>query len=295
MPWFKFYPADWIKGTRRLSAQEKGLWIDLLCLMWENDPQGQIEGSWESIARMVGEEWGRIEVAIMGLQRQGILEVVRNLSAECPQNVRIMSRRMSAECHARELERERSEKRRESDRLRKIKEREKNDHDSTAKKPGKKSEVRSQSMSFVVSQKTEKLLKPRREAPLPVLDVEKKNGAPVPGNKLTPVQEIVEVWKGLEGVSERPADEIKAWDRQFFARHASAAKALLGFLGSVETAVECMEDIRAKMVELGRDYSIETVVKWMDRWKQRKTDLVTESRHLAKSSNSAPVERLGVI
>ena len=39
-PWFKFYPSDWINGTRGLSLEERGAYMTILALMY--DQQGAI-------------------------------------------------------------------------------------------------------------------------------------------------------------------------------------------------------------------------------------------------------------
>ena len=35
MPWFKFYPADWLSGTRGLTATEAGVYITLIAMMYD--------------------------------------------------------------------------------------------------------------------------------------------------------------------------------------------------------------------------------------------------------------------
>ena len=41
-PAFQFYPADWAKdpNLRRCRKAEKGLWVDMLCLMHECEERG---------------------------------------------------------------------------------------------------------------------------------------------------------------------------------------------------------------------------------------------------------------
>lgn len=39
-PWFKFYPSDWLNGTRGLSLEERGAYMTLIALMY--DQQGAI-------------------------------------------------------------------------------------------------------------------------------------------------------------------------------------------------------------------------------------------------------------
>lgn len=38
-PWFKFYPSDWLSGTRGLTPAETGVYVTLVCMMYENDGQ----------------------------------------------------------------------------------------------------------------------------------------------------------------------------------------------------------------------------------------------------------------
>lgn len=44
LPSFQFYPADWVKDAnlRRCSKAEKGLWVDVICLMHESDVRGAL-------------------------------------------------------------------------------------------------------------------------------------------------------------------------------------------------------------------------------------------------------------
>lgn len=102
LPWFKFFPADWIKGTRDLSSQEKAVWIDLLAYMWEAPSRGQITSTWEGLARMTGISWLDCQKVINGMSQREILNVTERDGL-----VTIMSRRLKTE-----------ENKRESDRLR---------------------------------------------------------------------------------------------------------------------------------------------------------------------------------
>ena len=56
-----FVPADWLTDNelRRCSLAPRGLWIDLISLMWSCNPRGVLasgDGAWsdEEIARRVG-------------------------------------------------------------------------------------------------------------------------------------------------------------------------------------------------------------------------------------------------
>lgn len=56
LPAFQFYPGDWLKDPclRRCSLAARGLWIDLLCLMWESQPRGVLMWTDEEIITMFG-------------------------------------------------------------------------------------------------------------------------------------------------------------------------------------------------------------------------------------------------
>ena len=65
LPSFQFYPGDWIKdpGLRRCSHAAKGVWIDMLCLMFECEERGVLmtngrAWSKDEIARAVGGDQG---------------------------------------------------------------------------------------------------------------------------------------------------------------------------------------------------------------------------------------------
>ena len=55
-PAFQFYVRDWLSDPqlRMASHDTKGVWIDLLCFMWEAPERGQLTGTPPELARMVG-------------------------------------------------------------------------------------------------------------------------------------------------------------------------------------------------------------------------------------------------
>lgn len=82
LPSFQFYPGDWMKDPklRSVSSGARGLWIDMLCMMFESDPRGYLQTataqplSTVQIARMTGncslddaEEW------LAELENSGVL------------------------------------------------------------------------------------------------------------------------------------------------------------------------------------------------------------------------------
>lgn len=53
LPWIKFWTKAWKEKTRKLSGEARGVWIDLICEMWEQPRRGTITVSIESLARML--------------------------------------------------------------------------------------------------------------------------------------------------------------------------------------------------------------------------------------------------
>jgi len=50
--WVKFYPSDWLAGTRGMSSSETGVYITLIALMYERE--GEVELNVARLARMCG-------------------------------------------------------------------------------------------------------------------------------------------------------------------------------------------------------------------------------------------------
>lgn len=55
-PSFQFYPADWLGNSnlRRCSHAEKGVWIDVMCLMHDSEEYGVLRWSLKEIAQAIG-------------------------------------------------------------------------------------------------------------------------------------------------------------------------------------------------------------------------------------------------
>lgn len=51
-PWFKFYPSDWLSGTRGLTPAETGVYVTLICMLYEND--GKLPRNDARLARRCG-------------------------------------------------------------------------------------------------------------------------------------------------------------------------------------------------------------------------------------------------
>jgi len=57
LPWFKFYPRDWLSDAalRSCSTTTRGAWIDLVCIMFDCEKRG--------ILRTNGKPWSRDKIA----------------------------------------------------------------------------------------------------------------------------------------------------------------------------------------------------------------------------------------
>lgn len=71
-PSFQFYPADWQGNAnlRRCTHDEKGIWIDVMCLMHDSEEYGVLRWSLAEIAQAVG----RKPACLRGLIAKGVLK-----------------------------------------------------------------------------------------------------------------------------------------------------------------------------------------------------------------------------
>lgn len=73
-PSFQFYPADWLGNAnlRRCTHEEKGIWIDVLCLLHDQEHYGVVRWSLKEIAQAVGTSPAKLKA----LAAKGILKGV---------------------------------------------------------------------------------------------------------------------------------------------------------------------------------------------------------------------------
>ena len=69
LPFIKWFPADWMADTAMLSPSTRGIWFDLLNVMWQMDHADKLSGTLAELARA-----GRCDVAQM---RTAIDEITR--------------------------------------------------------------------------------------------------------------------------------------------------------------------------------------------------------------------------
>ncbi len=93
-PSFQFYPGDWLKDPdlRRCSPAARGVWIDVLCLMFECEPRGLLTTNgkpWsvEEVSKILAGASALLEVSLRELIDKGVCDLDPDTGA-------IMSRRM---------------------------------------------------------------------------------------------------------------------------------------------------------------------------------------------------------
>jgi hypothetical protein len=97
MPFMKFYPQDYLYDTRILTLEERAVWMDLLCFLWNAPERGRMVGSVQDLAQMVGIEWLKFRTILEGLKRKNVLNLT-----ESNEKLTLISRRMIREENERE-------------------------------------------------------------------------------------------------------------------------------------------------------------------------------------------------
>lgn len=109
-PAFLFYPGDWLKDPKLSSCAPatRGIWIDLLCAMFEDGQSGKLQGTFVQLARMCRCESEEIKNALRELLVTKTADVT-HLNG----NVTVTCRRMFRETQARKNGRQRVQRYRE--------------------------------------------------------------------------------------------------------------------------------------------------------------------------------------
>lgn len=71
-PSFQFYPADWSANSnlRRCTHEEKGIWIDVMCLLHDQEEYGVVRWSLKEIAQAIGSTVQKVR----GLVTKGVFK-----------------------------------------------------------------------------------------------------------------------------------------------------------------------------------------------------------------------------
>jgi hypothetical protein len=102
LPAMMFYFGDWFKATdvRGCSLAARGLWIDLLGIMWEGDNPGYLESNGAPlnatfIGRVIGEDKGTIETHLAELETAGVFSKDERGVIYCRRMVKDVHKRLS--------------------------------------------------------------------------------------------------------------------------------------------------------------------------------------------------------
>ena len=98
-----FYPADYLRDTRCLSLAARGVWIDLICVLWNAPTRGKKTLTMEGWAGEIGKGVEDVRPIITELETQHIFSSSRKPNGL----ITITSRRMVREEKARESNRKR--------------------------------------------------------------------------------------------------------------------------------------------------------------------------------------------
>lgn len=104
LPYTQFYVADWLSDTAPLSAQARGVWIDLICFLWRAEPRGRLSYPREVWLRIL-----RLDDLVFDVVLEE-LTAFRICNITCNDLVTIESRRIVREEKKRENNRMRVEK-----------------------------------------------------------------------------------------------------------------------------------------------------------------------------------------
>jgi len=121
-PAFQFYIRDWLSDPqlKMASFSTKGIWIDILCYMWESPNRGILKGTIPQISRMVGANKEEFNLFLDEASQLLFCDV----SVTDNKNVTLCNRRMY-----------RDEKERKNNRLRQQKFRDKQKHNEEITPP----------------------------------------------------------------------------------------------------------------------------------------------------------------
>lgn len=151
LPFFQFYPSDYMRDTRALSCSAKGGWVDILCMLHGSPTRGAMTLSVAGWARVMStsvEETGAI-LKELDYIKVADFETVGN------GDVTVRSRRMLGDAITREQTRLRVQKHRSNGAC---------NADGNAKVTGKKLEARSQKLELEESLRSSSSAEPTGSA-----------------------------------------------------------------------------------------------------------------------------------
>lgn len=101
-PAFQFYPGDWMKdpSLSMCSPMTRGIWMDVLCAMWESPARGELSGTFIQLSRIARCTPDEMLQAVRELAETQTCTVtfplrVTEMSQDVTQRVTLVSRRMT--------------------------------------------------------------------------------------------------------------------------------------------------------------------------------------------------------
>ena len=104
-PAFQFYVKDWLSDPdlRKASSSSKGIWIDLLCFMWQSNHKGIVNATIGELQKMTGAEPDEISKFLFEAENFRFANVTCNGDVtNCNTRVTVINRRMFREEKERE-------------------------------------------------------------------------------------------------------------------------------------------------------------------------------------------------
>lgn len=89
-PYIPFYVGDYLKDTRVLPLAVRGAWVDLILFMWDAPVRGELIGTLQEIARMIGCDTSEAKFALDLLNQKKTADIILLTTNE----YKIVSRRM---------------------------------------------------------------------------------------------------------------------------------------------------------------------------------------------------------
>lgn len=93
LPYMQFYPGDWLLDTHVLSPATRGIWIDILSLMWREEPRtGTLEYTVPGWCKRLRCTDADLRTAVLEMEMENVCKIVKD---EGKDFVRFTSRRIA--------------------------------------------------------------------------------------------------------------------------------------------------------------------------------------------------------
>ena len=230
LSFMKFFPADWFNDTMVLSAEARGCWINLICLMWNAKERGVWTGTFEEFARVTGTPW---ESAQRLIQELGKVATVTKRNEE----VTLMCRRIINE----DLDYKDNAFRQR--RYREL-------HHSNEKVTDKTLDVRRKTLDV----KTTTTSTPGAAGAA--------KPYPLPDPKTEPKKCLVLCYKSRKGVEYNNRE----WDRSNFGRYLVSAGTVLSLCNDLGSAEQCLNELGSEYDAKGLSWTLETIARNAPEW-----------------------------